>query len=134
MNKIALLCVSFLVACGSGAPAGETDSTQVSTPTFEPPVLTNPDAPVSYPPDLFRQGVEASVTLRLYITAGGTIISDSTRIAESSGYAAFDSAAVAGAASMDFAPARRKGKPVATLFLQPIHFKLPTRPASGEQS
>ena len=38
---------------------------------------------------------------------------DSTRVAESSGYPALDSAALAGAAALRFAPARRHGRPVA---------------------
>jgi hypothetical protein len=34
---------------------------------------------------------------------------------------------------MRFAPARRDGVPVATLFLQPVHFRHPARAGSGER-
>src|SRR5439155_748851 len=49
-------------------------------------------------------------------------------VAESSGYSGLDSAALAGARKLRFAPARRRGLAVATAFLQPIEFR---RPASG---
>ena len=61
--------------------------------------------------------------LRLYVTATGAVVSESTRVAESSGYAALDSAAVAGVPQMTFAPARRNGQPVAAAFLQPVYFR-----------
>ncbi|MFQ5702867.1 MAG: energy transducer TonB [Gemmatimonadales bacterium] len=134
MRRFSLAVIAMASACGTGTSTDGVDSTEVAVPVFELPVLTNPEVPISYPPGLYRQGVEASVTLRLFVNENGEVVEDSTRVAESSGYAAFDSAAVAGVTSMDFAPARRKGRPVATLFLQPVHFKLPTRPAPGEPS
>jgi hypothetical protein len=33
---------------------------------------------------------------------------------------------------MSFAPAREDGRPVAAMFLQPIHFRHPARSESGE--
>ena len=53
-------------------------------------------------------------------------------MAESSGYSALDSAALAGARKLRFAPARRRGLPVATAFLQPVEFRHPQ--ASGAVS
>jgi protein TonB len=94
-------------------------------------VLTNPDVPVRYPPDAFKAGVEGTVVLRLYVDDTGALLADSTRVAEGSGSPALDSAAVAGVAGMRFAPARRQGVPVATAFLQPVHFRHPGSQAAG---
>lgn len=126
-------CALALVACGGettpsgGQPAEDTAS------GFEPPVLVNPESPVAYPLALFEREVEGSVVLRLFISADGSVQPESTQVAEGSGYPALDSAALAGVADMIFAPARRDGVPVATLFLQPIHFRHPAqRNPSGE--
>ena len=91
----------------------------------QPPVAINPVSPVDYPVPLLEQGIEGRVLLRLYTDSTGALAPDSTRVAESSGYPALDSAAVSGAAALRFAPARRHGRPVAGAFLQPIHFRNP---------
>ena len=78
-----------------------------------------------YPPALLEQGIEGRVLLRLYVDAQGKLVGDSTRIAESSGYPALDSAAVQGAPSLRFSPALRRGRPVSAPFLQPVHFRNP---------
>jgi TonB family protein len=75
--------------------------------------------------------VEGTVVLRLYVDEQGAVIPDSTRLAETSGYPALDSAAIAGVPEMRFAPARRDGYPVATVFLQPVHFRHPERTGPG---
>jgi TonB family protein len=82
-------------------------------PAEEPPVAINPVSPVRYPPALLQQGIEGSVLLRLYVDAAGVVTPDSTRIAESSGYPALDSAALAGAAELRFSPALLQGRPIA---------------------
>ena len=56
-------------------------------------------------------------------TSTGKLIPESTRVAEPSGYAALDSAALAGSAALRFAPAKRHGVAVATAFLQPVEFR-----------
>jgi len=63
------------------------------------------------------------VTLRLFVDSTGKLIPESTRVAEPSGYAALDSAALAGSAALRFAPAKRHGVAVATAFLQPVEFR-----------
>jgi TonB family protein len=88
-------------------------------------VAVNPISPVDYPPSLRDQGIEGRVLLRLYADSQGTLLRDSIRIAESSGYPALDSAAVHGAAALKFSPALRSGRPVAGAFLQPVHFRNP---------
>ena len=91
-----------------------------------PPVSVNANSPVTYPPALVSQGIEGTVLLRLYVDTLGRILDDSTRVAESSGYPALDSAALRAAPELRFAPAERDGKPIAALFLQPIHFRTPS--------
>lgn len=89
------------------------------------PVALNPVSPVEYPRPLLDQGIEGRVLLRLYADSQGKLLPDSTRIAESSGYPALDSAAVAGAPALRFSPALRRGRPAAGPFLQPVHFRNP---------
>ncbi|HET7041239.1 MAG TPA: energy transducer TonB [Gemmatimonadales bacterium] len=91
----------------------------------EPPVAVNADVPVDYPPALYQQGIEGRVLLRLYADSTGAIVRDSTRVAESSGYPAFDSAAVAAVPRLRFAPGRRDGVNIGMSFSQPIVFKHP---------
>ncbi|HEY9014870.1 MAG TPA: energy transducer TonB [Gemmatimonadales bacterium] len=91
----------------------------------EPPVAINPVSPVRYPSALLTQGIEGRVLLRLYVDSAGNVDPDSTRIAESSGYPALDSAALVGAPELRFSPALHQGQPVAALFLQPVQFRNP---------
>jgi TonB family protein len=87
------------------------------------PVAINSESPFQYPVDLYDQGVEGEVRLRLYVDALGRIHPESTRIAASSGFPSLDSAAVAGAALLRFAPAHRAGEPVGASFIQPVIFR-----------
>jgi TonB family protein len=105
-----------------GRAAGQA-SQAAPPPESEAPVALNPDVPIAYPPTLFEQKVEGDVVLRLFVDSTGKLVPESTRVAEPSGYAALDSAAVAGAGALRFAPAKRHGVPVATAFLQPVEFR-----------
>ena len=87
------------------------------------PISVNADPPVQYPPELYEQGVEGTVVLRLFIDSTGAVIADSTSIKEPSSHAALDSAALAAVPSLRFAPALRDGVPVSTVFEQPIIFQ-----------
>jgi TonB family protein len=69
--------------------------------------------------------------LRLFVDSTGRLVPESSRVAESSGYPALDSAALAGARQLRFAPARRHGLPVATAFLQPVEFRHPEAAGAG---
>ncbi|PYO96453.1 MAG: hypothetical protein DMD60_10305 [Gemmatimonadetes bacterium] len=102
---------------GTGSPG--------SPPDQEPPVALNADSPIQYPPRLYDQKVEGDVVLRLFVDSTGRLTSESTRVAESSGYPALDSAALTGARKLRFAPARRHGLSIATAFLQPVEFRHP---------
>jgi TonB family protein len=100
-------------------------ATQPAPPAEEPPVAINPVSPVRYPPALLAQGIEGRVLLRLFVDSAGNVIPDSTRIAESSGYPALDSAALVGAPELRFSPALHQGRPIAAPFLQPVQFRGP---------
>ena len=113
-------------ACGKTPPAGQGGGASGGTaPDQDPPVALNGDSPIQYPPRLYDQKVEGDVVLRLFVDSAGGLRPESTRVAESSGYPALDSAALAGARKLRFAPARRHGLPVATAFLQPVEFRHP---------
>src|SRR5216117_651543 len=122
MRLIVIAAVLAAVAdCRGGASQSENQS--APPPESEPPVALNPDVPIAYPPALYEQKVEGDVTLRLFVDSTGKLIPESTRVAEPSGYPALDSAALAGATGLRFAPAKRHGVPVATAFLQPVEFR-----------
>jgi TonB family protein len=91
----------------------------------EPPVIVNANSPVAYPERFAQERIEGTVVLRLFVDSTGALVRDSTRIAESSGYPTLDSAALAGVPALRFAPAESRGTPVATAFLQPVHFRNP---------
>ena len=121
-----------LIAAGCGRRKDDGTvrlSTSAPTPApsdaDQPPVAINPVPPVEYPLPLLEQGIQGRVLLRLYADSAGTLISDSTRIAESSGYPALDSAALRGSAGLRFSPALRHGRAVAGAFLQPVTFRTP---------
>jgi protein TonB len=126
---VTALALGLALACGREDDGSFriSTSTPVSTPSDadQPPVAINPVSPVEYPVPLLEQGIEGRVLLRLYADSLGALVPDSTRVSESSGYPALDSAAVRGAAALRFSPALRHGRPVAGLFLQPIHFRSP---------
>lgn len=93
----------------------------------EPPVALDSKTPVEYPPALYQQRISGTVLLRLFVDETGRIFPESTRVQESSGYPALDSAALLAAPKLRFAPALRNGSPIATLFVLPVHFRHPDR-------
>ena len=117
-----LLLLAAAAACGgerrSAGPGAE-------PPRDQPPVALDPVPPVDYPPALYAQGVSGRVVLRLYVDAAGALVADSTRVEEGSGVPALDSAALAAAPRLRFAPALRDGRPAAAPFLQPFDFRPP---------
>lgn len=127
---IALLPAALAAALGCGdrsvgtVALGDHQPPEES-PADQPPVAINPVTPMVYPPALLEQGIEGRVLLRLFVDARGNLIPDSTRLAESSGYPALDSAALSGARELRFSPALRNGRAVAAPFLQPVHFRHP---------
>ena len=121
--------LAALVSCGDrsvGTVAlGDHQPATAESTADQSPVAINPVTPMRYPPALLEQGIEGRVLLRLYVDAQGKLIPDSTRLAESSGYPALDSAALSGARELRFSPALRNGRAIAAPFLQPVHFRHP---------
>ena len=91
----------------------------------EVPKVINTDLPFRYPAALYARRVQGNVTLRLHIDRDGQVVSDSTRIEESSGYAALDSSAVKGSQELRFVPAKLHGEPIAAAVLFPVYFRHP---------
>jgi TonB family protein len=96
-----------------------------STKPDEVPRMLNAEPPFHYPPMLYAQKVQGNVTLYLHIDRNGQVRPDSTRIEESSGYAALDSAAVKGSQELQFVPAKLRGEPMEVSILFPVYFRHP---------
>ncbi len=130
-----LLLAMALLGCDHGDDGTTRLVDRVATipaiPPEEPPVAINSVSPVRYPPALLSQGIEGRVLLRLFVDSAGNVIPDSIRVAESSGYPALDSAALAGAPELRFSPALLRGRPIAAPFLQPVQFRGPRSRAAS---
>ena len=123
---VAAVALSAVAACGKPAPPAEQAANPpAAPPDQEAPVALNAESPIQYPPRLFDRRVEGDVVLRLFVDSTGRVVPESSRVGESSGYPALDSAALAGVKKLRYAPARRRGSPVAAAFLQRIEFRHP---------
>ena len=114
-NPLPILVLAAL-ACSREAPP-EADLT--------PAVRIADRVEIPYPPELFAQRIEGHVMLYLFVDSTGTVVNDSTRIATSSGQAAFDAAALEAAPRLRFTPAHLGTVPVAAPIQVPIIFTLP---------
>ena len=103
--------VTGLSIAGPGCAGGE--DVEEPTPFLE-------EIAIDYPLELWDQDVEGETLLRVRIDAGGVV--DSVVVEISSGYPAFDSAAVAGGRELRFDPARRRGERVGVWARVPIRF------------
>jgi periplasmic protein TonB len=110
ITRGAVLAAGLLLAACERGPVPETPPRQLS------------ESPFPYPEGLWDAQVEGQTTLRLFISDRGSV--DTVRIDHGSGYAAFDSAALAGSRSLRFQPATRGGEAVAAWFLLPVKFEL----------
>jgi TonB family protein len=117
-------------ACRSGPPP---EQAAAAPPEEEAPVAVNPQAPIHYPPALFDRGVEGEVVLRLFIDSTGKVVPESSKVGESSGSRSLDSAALDGSKLLRYAPAKRRGVPITTWFLQPVEFRQPQAPVLGNE-
>ena len=89
------------------------------------PVPVNPpqqlsESPFQYPEEMWDTGVEGETMLRIFVNERGLV--DTARVEQTSGYEAFDSAALAGAKELRFEPARRGEDSVAVWVLLPVQF------------
>ena len=130
LRRVTLLAWSLVV--GSSACADHSTSQKVAqafqagaSAPDEVPKMLNTELPFRYPAALYARKVQGNVTLRLRIDRDGQVSADSTRIEESSGYAALDSAAVKGSHELHFIPAKLRGEPMPVTILFPVYFRHP---------
>jgi len=116
-NRILAILTLTMAACASSGRERPADG--------ESPPVALGEPVVEYPPALYLQRVSGSVELRLFVDSAGQVVPESTTVQRSSGYPALDSAALAAAPRLRYAPGRRAGRPVAMMFLQPVHFRHP---------
>ena len=133
MNSRSLIRLA-LVAAFAAACDKEAESNPVVTGHTGPkpevlPQMINSELPFRYPPALYSRKVQGNVTLRIFIDAQGRVAADSTRVVETSSYAALDSAAVKGSRELRFVPARRRGDAIPVSILFPVYFRHPDAPA-----
>jgi len=124
---VALLALIFVAGCKNGDGSGLPFQTVGKQPDVAP-VMLNKELPFRYPPALYAQKVQGNVTLRIFIDREGAIVADSTRIAETSGFTALDSAAMKGSRDLKFEPAKTQGIPVPVSILLPVFFRHPDAP------
>lgn len=86
-----------------------------------PPDLSR-NAPPSYPAIAIQRRWQGTVLLRVSIDATGRV--SNVAIERTSGYPLLDSAAATAVLQWQAVPARRNGKPVATVELLPVQFRL----------
>ncbi len=126
-GSIAVLAVVSAAACNKGEGSNLPFQTVGRQPDIAP-VMLNKELPFRYPPALYAQKVQGNVTLRIYIDRDGSIVPDSTRVAETSGFNALDSAAMKGSRDLKFEPAKTQGYPVPVSILLPVFFRHPDAP------
>jgi len=114
-RRAGLVLLAMTGACG-----GEAE--------IEQPTPLYGDVPIDYPLHMWDQDMEGETLLRVRVNDVGAV--DSVQVLESSGYAAFDSSAVAGAHELRFTPARRDGKRIAVWAEVPVYFSKRPRPDS----
>jgi protein TonB len=126
--KVKLFAIlALVVGCGKGDGSHSPFQTVGRQPDVAP-VMLNKELPFRYPPALYAQKVQGNVTLRIYIDSNGAIVPDSTRVAETSGFNALDSAAMKGSRDLKFEPAKIGGQPVPVSILLPVYFRHPDAP------
>jgi periplasmic protein TonB len=113
MNRSWILAALLAAACDV-APA---------EPVQQPEPIPG-ESPFIYPVDLWDRKVQGETTLLLHVTEVGDV--DSVRVDATSGFVAFDSAAVHGAWAMRFSPARQGDRRVAAWTRVPVRFSMDT--------
>lgn len=122
-SLLTALVVIAAPACNADRDAARGADPVSDSSSLRPPVALDPVPAIAYPSELEDTTASLTVRLRLFVDEQGHVVPDSTRIAESSGVPELDSAAVAGAPNLRYAPALRDGTPVAAAFVQPVEFR-----------
>jgi protein TonB len=125
-RRAAPLLVALSACSGSGKR--DTEARLEQPQPDERPLMVNSELPFHYPGALYARKLQGNVTLRLFVTASGETVPESTRVEESSGQPSFDSAAVAGSRDLRFVPAKLHGEPMGMTILFPVYFRHPEAP------
>lgn len=112
-RRLVAVCCLLLLACSGAGESGAAVEVEGPVPMPDP-------SPVEYPVALWDDGVEGETELMIRVNELGDV--DSVLVSRTSGYAEFDSAAVAGARRLRFTPAKRGDRRVATWTRLPIRF------------
>ncbi|MBT8487419.1 MAG: energy transducer TonB [Gemmatimonadetes bacterium] len=115
MGRRATFVLAATLTLGCGAEG------EIEQPT---PLFGN--VPIEYPLHMWDQDMDGETLLRVRVGDTGTV--DSVEVVESSGYASFDSAAVAGALDLRFTPARQDGERIEVWAHVPVRFSKRPRP------
>lgn len=97
--------------------------------SFHMPVMENERLPFRYPSEAWRERVGGETRLRIHIDRQGRV--DSAYVVDSSGHAALDSAALAGARKLRYRPARQGDRPVAVWAVLPVRYPMPEAADEG---
>ena len=87
---------------------------------IEQPTPLYGEVPIEYPLHLWDQDMEGETILRVRVTDTGGV--DSVEVLTSSGHEDFDAAAVTGARSLRFTPARKDGERIRVWARVPVQF------------
>ncbi|NIR45152.1 MAG: energy transducer TonB [Gemmatimonadetes bacterium] len=129
------MTAGLIVATAAVAYAAASDLIDVDAlfrkPVQRLPALRSQEMPFRYPVRLWREGVEGEVLLRIHISVDGTV--DSVELSRSSGHAALDSIAMAGAERLRYHPATVGTQPVAVWAALPVRFQRTSMTSSPEE-
>ena len=114
----AAVVAAALVAAACGGDEPVTDPEPISV-----------ESPFRYPIDAWDRDLEGEVVVMVHVTPLGAV--DSVYVLEGSGQPVLDSAALAGARALDFAPGRRGDDRVAMWAKLPVRFVKPDSMRSG---
>lgn len=129
ITALAVILAATLAGCDKEAEPNPVVTGHVGPKPEVLPQMINKELPFRYPPALYSKKIQGNVTLRIFIDAQGRVAADSTRVVETSSYAALDSAAVKGSRELRFVPARRRGDAIPVSILFPVYFRHPDAPA-----
>jgi TonB family protein len=107
-SRAAALCVALVAACSAG-----------DEPIQEPVPMPDP-SPIEYPVALWDLKVQGETEVMIHVNEFGDV--DSAMVSKASGYAEFDSAAIAGARRLRFTPGKRGDRRIAMWTRMPVRF------------
>jgi TonB family protein len=127
-HAIGAMLSLIAIACGDGGKQLHRVAQAFQTGAVHPdeiPRLVTSELPFRYPAAMYARHAQGNVMLHLFVDRDGMVRRDSTRVEESSGYPALDSAAIRGSVELRFVPAKLRGEPLAVTVLFPVYFRHP---------